>query len=218
MNLKTLPSQWNKLLQAFDVEPRVSQKIFLDLVNAYSSPHRFYHSLEHIQQVLDTIEEIHRHTQLETLLDINFPLIQLAAWFHDAIYDPKSNNNEEKSADYAESALRELKIPITQIEQVKLLILSTKTHQASLADKNCQILLDADLSILGSSPSNYQSYAKAIRQEYSWVTDEVYQIKRQQILQSFLQRQRIYFTNVLFLTLEQRARNNLKLELLALSS
>jgi len=102
-------------------------------------------------------------------LAVNFPTIQLAAWFHDVIYDSKAKANEQKSADYAVVSLTKLKIPSTTVEFVRSLVLSTKTHQTLLTDIDSQILLDSDLVILGSSEWEYQTYAQAIRKEYSWI-------------------------------------------------
>jgi predicted metal-dependent HD superfamily phosphohydrolase len=209
-SVETLKSRWENLLQALRVEPGLGQEVFFELVTAYSSANRFYHNLEHIRQVLETIEQMHS-------LSMNFKLIQLAAWFHDVIYDPKSKNNEEKSVEYAEAALNSLKIPKTKIETVTKLILSTKTHQALPTDIDSQILVDADLAILGSSESEYQVYAQAIRQEYSWIPDPDYRVGRKQVLQRFLQREKIYLTYELFTTLEEKARQNLQAEVAALS-
>ena len=209
-SVETLKSRWENLLQVLRVEPGLGQEVFFELVTAYSSADRSYHNLEHIYHVLETIEQMHS-------LSLNFPLIQLAAWFHDVIYDPKTKNNEEKSAEYAQVALNSLKIPKTKIETVTNLILSTKTHQALPTDIESQILVDADLAILGSSESEYRSYAQAIRQEYSWIPDADYRVGRKQVLQRFLQREKIYLTHQLFTALEEKARQNLQAEVAALS-
>jgi predicted metal-dependent HD superfamily phosphohydrolase len=217
-SIETLKSTWENLLQPFQVSPRFSQTVFLDLVRAYSSVGRFYHTLEHIQLVLKVIEEIRRQSPPQALLIINFPAIQLAAWFHDVIYDSKSKDNEEKSAEYAAATLTRLGIPINTVECVQNLILNTKTHQAPSTDIDSQVLLDADLAILGASELEYKTYAQGIRQEYAWVADEFYRRKRIQVLQNFLQRDRIYFTPQLFGKLESRARLNLQAEIATLSS
>lgn len=192
------------------VEARLSEKVFLDLVIAYSSAGRIYHTLDHIQQVLKTIEQMRS-------LTLNLPTIQLAAWFHDVIYDSIAKDNEEKSAEYAEVVLNSLQISKTTIAQVKNLILYTKNHQAPAADIDSQILLDADLAIFGSTESEYRDYAQAIRQEYSWVSDAEYRFRRKQVLQNFLHRKRIYLTEYLFVKLEKRARQNLQAEIADIS-
>jgi predicted metal-dependent HD superfamily phosphohydrolase len=134
--------------------------------------------------------------------------LNLAAWFHDAVYDTHAQDNEEKSAELAEMALSEL--PAETIAQVRKLILCTKTHQAF--DAESELLLDADLAILSAEPTQYQNYAIAIRQEYRWVSAEDYRIGRSQVLERFLQRDRIYYTPMMQAK-ETIARRNLDTEL-----
>lgn len=207
---KILQARWEILFQPFSVESALGQKVFFDLVNAYSSIDRSYHNLRHVHQVLETIETLRS-------LSLDFSAIQLAAWFHDVIYNTTAQDSEEKSAEYAESILISLKIPPPTIARVKNLILTTKTHQAPSTDIDSHILLDADLAILGSSKSDYQSYARAIRQEYSWVPDAEYILGRKRVLQNFLQRDKIYLTPQMFTTLEKTARRNLQSEVATLS-
>lgn len=203
-------SKWQSLLLPFEVEPTVSQTVFLDLTVAYASSVRFYHNLAHILQVLEKGEIMRSHSQ-------NFPALQFAAWFHDIIYDPKAKDNEEKSADYAANALAKLGIPATTIDIVKKLILATKTHQVIENDIDTEIILDADLSILGASALEYRTYARHIRQEYSWLSDAEYRQGRKQVLQSFLQRQTIYQTPQMLAELELKARQNIQEEIKFLS-
>lgn len=217
-SIHALKSQWDRAMKPFKVNPHLSQNLFIELVAAYSNPKRFYHNLNHVKQVLTTIEEIRQHRLTPQLTTLDFSIIRVAAWFHDIFYDPKSDDNEEKSANYAELALNQLKLPIAPIRRIKTLILQTKTHQASANELDCQILLDADLAILGTAELDYYSYAYAIRQEYSWIPDQIYRPKRKQILQNFCQRERLYLTNPMFNQFEERARQNLHLEISLLSS
>jgi predicted metal-dependent HD superfamily phosphohydrolase len=176
-----------------------SEALFLQLLQAYSSGDRYYHTVEHLYQVLNLIE------QLDPAVSIT---LNLAAWFHDAVYDTHAQDNEEKSAELAEMALSEL--PAETIAQVRKLILCTKTHQAF--DAESELLLDADLAILSAEPTQYQNYAIAIRQEYRWVSAEDYRIGRSQVLERFLQRDRIYYTPMMQAK-ETIARRNLDTEL-----
>lgn len=208
--LKIIKFRWKTLLQPFLVETELEQKIFLDLVTAYSSPERFYHNLKHINQVLAIIEQMKS-------LSLDYIPVRFAAWFHDIIYDPQAQDNEEKSAEYAEAALHSLKIPQVIINRVQYLILTTKNHQALPTDIDNQIFLDADLSILGATQWNYQTYAQAIRQEYLWMSDVDYQIGRQRVLTQFLQRERLYLTDYAYKKFEKQAKHNLQLEATDLS-
>lgn len=209
MNLTILDLQWQELCWQLNVQPTLSKKIFSSLLKAYSSQERYYHNLVHIQKILGIVK------RLEPLAD-NFLAVQMAAWFHDVVYDAKSPKNEEKSAEYASSSLSKLGIPPTIINNVVKMILNTKNHQASPEDIDSHILLDADLSIFGSEESEYIAYSQAIRQEYSWVPDSEYKIARKRILHNFLEQDRIYFTDKIFNLLERKARENISNEMLKL--
>ncbi len=202
----TLFKVWERSLQAFKVKSLIAQAAFRELAIAYSSPNRHYHTLQHLQRVLTTIEILQDPAQ-------DSASIQLAAWFHDGVYDTRASDNEEKSAALAAYWLALCDIPSATIATVTHLILSTKHHQADLDDRDSQILLDADLEILGAEPIAYWDYAAQIRQEYSWVPEAQYLEGRQRVLEQFLQRDRLYFTEQMFDTLEVSARRNLSAEI-----
>lgn len=198
--------EWQHLLQAFSVEVVAIEKTFQLLVSSYACPERLYHNLDHIYQVLSTINGLQKYTH-------NLAAVKLAAWFHDVIYDTKSKNNEECSARYAQKLLSSLGISATTTRVISRLILNTKYHQADTEDIDSQVLLDADLGILATHPKKYQKYAQAIRQEYCWVLESDYILGRQQVLEKFLQREQIYFTPLMFQQGENSARANIKTEI-----
>lgn len=204
-----LLNKWQCFLASVGVEQDTALTVFTQIVEAYSSPNRYYHNLEHIEHVLKTID---LHNQTRDLVAVQF-----AAWFHDAVYDSHRQDNEEKSADYATALLTSLGIPSNIIATVNRLILNTKYHQAASDDIDSQVLLDADLAILGDTPNKYHKYALAIRQEYAWLSKAEYIAGRKRVLQRFLQRHRIYFTEPMFQTFELSARNNLEQEIQAMS-
>ncbi len=206
-----LQQKWLLLWTDFPVNFTLQEQLFQELLSCYSQRNRFYHNLSHIYRMLNTIESL-------KYLAINLKSIQLAPWFHDCIYDPTKNNNEEKSADFAVKRLTNLSLDQTLINQVKELILKTKNHDSLNNDIDSQIFLDADLEILGSSPKEYHLYTLAIRQEYAWVLPEIYKQKRKEILESFLKKERIYQTSILFEKLEKPARFNLQQEIINLSN
>jgi predicted metal-dependent HD superfamily phosphohydrolase len=173
-----------------------SDELFWQLISAYSSRNRYYHTVEHLYHVLLMLEQLGGESIA----------LNLAAWFHDAVYDTHAQDNEENSADLAAALLPEF----AQIQEVRNLILCTKTHQAF--DAESKILLDADLAILSAEPEHYQNYAAAIRKEYFWVTNEDYRIGRLRVLEGFLHRDRIYYTPKMHAK-EAIARRNLEAEL-----
>ncbi|MBK1987139.1 hypothetical protein A0J48_006235 [Sphaerospermopsis aphanizomenoides BCCUSP55] len=201
--------RWQQTVQAFGVDRITAKPAFDDLVLAYSSCDRYYHTLQHIYSVLNTIDILKIYLQ-------DLPSVQLAAWFHDVVHNTQAQDNEEKSAEYAAEMLPKLAIPANQMTKVKNLILCTKKHQADNIDG--QVLLDADLAILGAAPIDYQVYAKAIRQEYAWVEESEYITGRRKVLEQFLQRQSIYSTPLMLESFEELARLNLQAELKTLFS
>jgi predicted metal-dependent HD superfamily phosphohydrolase len=199
-------SAWQRLLLSAGVDPFAGERLFAELVEAYSAPERSYHNLDHVCSVLGAVE-----TQADLARDL--AALRFAAWFHDAVYDPRAADNEERSAAWAERALSELGIARPTVEAVRRLILLTRSHRVEPDDTDGAIFLDADLFILGMSEAAYRDYARGIRQEYAWVPDEAYRAGRGRVLRSFLERERIYTTPVMFAAFERPARRNVEAEL-----
>jgi predicted metal-dependent HD superfamily phosphohydrolase len=205
-----LSSRWCQLLDRFSPDEKIVVQVFQEIVSAYSQPHRYYHTLAHIRHCLGILGTMRSDS-------LNCSALELAVWFHDIVYNPQANDNEQQSADYAAIVLPQLKIPPATLSEVKRLILCTQFHQTQDDDREGQILVDADLAILGTRRSQYREYALAIRQEYAWVAESDYCRGRQKVLNKFLQHDRIYKTQFLRSKLESRARSNLTMELRELS-
>lgn len=199
-----LLSHWQHTIKPFSVDSITAHKAFCCLVAAYSSPNRYYHTLQHIHSILSTIDILKPYVE-------DLPSVQLAAWFHDVVYNTQAQDNEEKSAELAADILKTLAIPAENITKIKNLILCTKNHQAN--DIDGQVLLDADLAILSADLVQYQEYTQAIRQEYAWVSETEYITGRRKVLERFLQRPSIYFTPLMLESAEQLARLNMREEL-----
>jgi predicted metal-dependent HD superfamily phosphohydrolase len=139
--------------------------------------------------------------------------LELALWFHDAIYDTSRSDNEAKSAAWARHALTTLSR--SQLDRIEQLILLTK-HDTLPVGLDQELILDLDLSILGASPARFDVYEAQIRQEFSWIPDAVYKRDRAKILTAFLSRWVIYHTTYFRDMLEVQARENLERSLSAL--
>jgi predicted metal-dependent HD superfamily phosphohydrolase len=214
--LRWMASLWVALLHPFHVHPGGGLRRFQDLANRYNAPDRHYHNFEHVRHVLSAVGWESR-PPLATRRTTSAASLPFAAWFHDAIYDSRAKDNEQRSADYAREVLQSLGIPADVREETARLILLTRTHQTTPDDVRGQQLLDADLAILAAEPEQYDAYAAAIRKEYGWVADNDYRAGRRQVLERFLARPRIYFTERMFTAGEARARANLAREIAALS-
>jgi predicted metal-dependent HD superfamily phosphohydrolase len=175
----------------------------------YSEPHRFYHNLVHID---DCLGEFDRVRQLAT----DPVALELAVWFHDAVYDPRAADNEERSAELAKNWLRDVHASDVLTDSVSRLVLATKNHDASL-HADAPLLVDVDLSILGRPSAQFWEYERQIREEYAWVEETVFAVKRAEILHRFLARERIYQTDLFFHRMEAQARANLRASVQRLS-
>jgi predicted metal-dependent HD superfamily phosphohydrolase len=204
--LERLRAEWLALVGQFGAGDAPAEEAFTDLVQAYSDPTRFYHTLGHIAEMLEVIDRLRGGAR-------NLAAVRLAAWFHDVVYDPYATDNEERSAARADAVLTRLQLPEDTIRTVVDLVLLTKTHRAEDADADGRILQDADLARLGAPPEHFAAYSRAIRREYAWVPDKEYRAGRRQLLLSFLERDRIYWNEPLYSTLEGQARQNLREEI-----
>jgi len=206
-DIEYLRANWTSLAQQYSTNPDAINSTFSELSDLYSSPNRFYHTLHHIAEMIRLIESFK-----DSLRDSD--AVYFAAWFHDAIYDTKASDSEERSAALAMSELTMLSVPPEICQSVTSLILQTKTHDAGRdVSDDAAIFLDADLSILGVSPDIYSQYSNAIRMEYSWVPVALYRNGRKQVLESFLKKERIYLREQMSARFETNARMNLAEEI-----
>lgn len=177
-----------------------------DLVAAYSAAGRSYHGIGHLRAVLDRLAEL---AAAGTTFD-EVP-VQLAAWFHDAVYDGE-RDAEERSAAWAEESLPALTDAATVAEVCRLVRL-TEAHDPAHDDANGCALSDADLAVLALPEPEYAGYAAAVRAEYGHLTDEVFRKGRTSVLTSLLDRPLIFRTAHGGRQWEQRARDNIEREL-----
>jgi predicted metal-dependent HD superfamily phosphohydrolase len=198
-NTTSLGAQWQRSLPAH-VRAEAWQSLFDNLSPRFSEPQRHYHTLQHIAECLHEFELTDAPGKTQA--------VELAIWFHDAIYDPRSPSNEEESALLAMSALSALKVPVSLGQKVGSLILATKSHAPS-EDPETALLLDIDLSILGRDPVRYAEYESQIRKEYDWVAPEIFASKRREVRQMFATRTPLFQTEWFFRKFERSAKRNL---------
>jgi predicted metal-dependent HD superfamily phosphohydrolase len=212
MNARDLLSRtWRELAARYACEASRAQVVLHELVAAYCEPHRHYHTIEHIAALLRQMQD---HGQ--SVVDRDG--VTLAMLFHDVVYDPRRNDNEEKSAHFAHERLALVGFHDRVVAKVERYIHATKHGQdLQTDDPDLAVLLDLDLSTLGVAPAEYRVYAQAIRREYSHVPDELYRTGRRQMLRGFLGREQIYRTDRLHALWEERARANISAEMAELA-
>ena len=168
-----------------------------ELLAAYGSPGRSYHDVRHLAEVLDRLDD----------LGCDDPAVQLAAWFHDAVYDGAAGD-EERSAAWAEQVL-----PPELAPEVARLVRLTETHRPADDDPAGQALCDADLAILAAPRERYAEYARDVRQEYAHVSDADFAASRAAVLRDLLAKPALFQTDRGHDLWEDAARANVAAEL-----
>jgi predicted metal-dependent HD superfamily phosphohydrolase len=188
----------------------------LDAAGAYllarwSEPQRQYHDVTHLSAVLDVVDGL-------AGLAPHPDRVRLAAWMHDAVYDPRAlgDANERDSAEFAEGLLTTLGVPAEVSAEVARLVGLTAGHATSPDDPDGELLCDADLAILASDDDRYAEYTAAIRREYAHVSDDAFRAGRRQVLRALLELPSIYRLAPLREAWESTARANLQGELTSL--
>jgi predicted metal-dependent HD superfamily phosphohydrolase len=160
------------------VAVHLTEELREDLLARWSETHRKHHTVAHLHEMLDAIGLL-----AESGIDFDREAVELAAWFHDAIYEIGRDDNEDRSAELA----RELLASSPIRDEVARLVLVTKTHKVDDDDDvDGAVLCDADLSVLGSDAQRYRTYAAAVREEYADVPDEMFRPARAHVLASLL--------------------------------
>jgi len=174
--------------------------IFSQLATVYQETTRFYHTDKHVSECLKHFSLCREQAQHPAEIEV-------AIWFHDAIYDTTKSDNEEQSAEWAKRYLTEASVSPDATNRIVEMIIATKTHQSETADS--ALMVDIDLGILGASTDAFEAYDAAIRKEFHWVPTVQYCLGRSQMLSSFLKRETIYQTEAMRDLYEAQARKNL---------
>ena len=175
--------------------------LFALLLERYRELHRHYHVLAHVLDCLgkaDASRPIQRRPAA----------VDLALWFHDAVYDTHRSDNEERSAELAAEHLSGV-LPEDFVADVRELVLATRHRAGPAPSGDAAVVADVDLTILGESPDRFAAYQAAIRRENSWVPSFLYRRRRARFLAGFLARERIFATDWFHDRFEAAARRNL---------
>jgi len=180
-----------------------------DLVAFYVFPPRHYHSLSHVTALLALLSAHRPHFA-------DPDAVEAAIWFHDAIYDARTtdHSNELQSAELAVSRLSGAVEP-GRLSWIRRAIEATATHalpeeMQGPEAQDAALFLDMDLSILGADEAQFDEYEAGVRKEYEFVTDEAWRTGRAAVLRGFLERERLYHSDLFRGLYEDAARRNLR--------
>ena len=168
-----LLNRWENIMPGHDA-------LFLDLLDRWGEEHRKYHGRTHLLAVLEA---------LDVLAEPADPprTVQLAAWFHDAVYRGAAGQDEEDSARLAEERLTHAGLPASDVEEVARLVRLTSDHCPEPGDNDGALLCDADLSVLGGEPEPYARYVAAVREDYAHIGDADFAAGRAAVVRHLLE-------------------------------
>lgn len=202
-----LLQQWEAMLARHTGSPDAAAS-GRALLACWAEPHRRYHTVAHLQGVLAGVEELAAYAD-----DVD--AVRLGAWYHDAVYAGRPDD-EERSAQMAESDLTGLDVEAALVAEVARLVRMTVAHDPAPGDRNAAVLSDADLATLALPPERYQRNSALIRTEYAHVSDDAFRAGRTKIIESLLAGPDLYRTPQGRQRWEAAARANLNAELASL--
>ena len=188
------------------------EKLYHCLVYYYKAPGRHYHTLEHIKGCLSKFDEI-KHLLKE--LDV----VELAIWFHDAIYEfwTKPNENEQFSASLAIFFIEHLMdIPHERQlgSRVAYLIENTQYFREGMPfekTSDAKYFVDLDLYYgWGGDMNDFRGKSELVAKEFEWVESDMYKRERVKVLGSFLVRSPFYLTDYFRDRYEEQTKANLE--------
>ena len=204
MTTRIIKEQFIRSASHFTSDISLVTSLWREIEKRYNSRGRYYHTLEHIDHVADTLLPFkERFTNWDTVV--------FAVAYHDIVYNPIRSDNEESSSQFAAKALQMIGAEDRQIQRCQEFIIATKAHEPSDIETN--LFTDADLSILGGDPSLYDLYSENVRKEYGIFPALVYNPGRKKVLKHFLSMEFIFKTPEFRELLENQARGNLQREL-----
>ncbi len=176
--------------------------LFEQLVSRYREPQRRYHTDQHLGECIERLEPALGRAE-------HAGEVEVALWFHDAVYDPRAQDNEIQSARWARQALAAAHLSGEAVSHIDALIMATR-HSIPPRTPDERLLVDVDLAILESAPARFAEYEAQICEEYGWIPDAQFRDRRAALLGEFLGRPAIYGTEHFHRRLEARARQNLE--------
>jgi predicted metal-dependent HD superfamily phosphohydrolase len=204
--MNDLAARWHRLTIPLVPDAQRREAEFQRLTAAYQSATRHYHNLQHIENLLNRVEAAELQDPV---------VVQLAVWFHDAVYNALKHDNETRSAAEALAFLKDSALEPARQQRVAFLIERTADHTQPQPpdDSDLLLFLDADLSILGAPEADYWAYARHVRQEYRLVPDLLYRPGRRKVLAKMLAAPVLFRTPAMHAELDAAARRNLQAEI-----
>lgn len=179
----------------------VAERSWSCLITRFSEAHRHYHDYKHMRHCLRELDgAAHRIGDAD--------VVEMALWFHDAIYEPGAADNEIRSARLFESFAAPVLNP-NLTREVSSAILDT-VHKTLPEADNARFVVDIDLSSFGLPWPEFMADSHALRKEQMHLSDREFYQRKCAFLKSLIDRDRIYATQYFGNLYELAARTNIE--------
>lgn len=149
---------------------KISEDNFTKLISKWNEPWRYYHNEDHLNFLLNSIEDLDISNNDK---DILFEV----AYFHDVVYNPWSDTNEEDSVKFY------TKVTDDPNQRVIDIIMDTKLRDKP-DDNLSSIFWELDNSVLKSDIGGLLEYERKIFKEFQFVNYSLYKVGRVLFLES----------------------------------
>ena len=176
-----------------------ADEVQADLRRRLGGPDRRFHNLHHIHDCL------HRLDEVESLV-ADRDAVEIALWFHDAVYVPSDPENERLSAELflAKSNGAD---PVFR-RRVCGLILATR-HKCTAHSNDRRFIEDIDLAGFGASWKTFMREGELLREEFAAQSDDQYYAGQVCFLARLKQRRSFFSTDYFRDRYEAKAQANL---------
>lgn len=175
---------------------------FDELMFRYSEPHRKFHTVHHLEECFTKFAKVRA-------LATHPAEVEIALWYHDAVYERRADDNEARSAQLAASTARAAGVAPSSVDRIHALIMATR-RAATPQDDDAKVVADVDLAILGETPARFDAYEEQIRWEHSWVPGFLFRKQWENLLREIMARPAIFNTQPFRARYESQARANVQ--------
>jgi len=191
---------WQRCAHREGATVEAAAPVYRELLSLYREPQRRYHTPEHIAHCL------RQHAIAREAME-DPDAVEMALWFHDAIYAPGAPDNERRSADLFLERTQDTFDEALRRKVDDLIMATDHTRGPRTLDE--RFIVDIDLSSFGRPWPEFLRDSMAVREEFSYLSDAEFQRMQRPFLERLLARDRFCCTDFFAARHEARARHNI---------
>ena len=175
--------------------------VFDELDALYREPHRRYHTSAHVEHCLRCFDlAADRMDEPDA--------VEMALWFHDAVYDVPTEENELRSAELFAARAGGRGSERFRSKVHRLIMVTTHREPPETLDES--FIVDIDLSSFGLPWEEFLRDSLAVREEFPLVPDAEFYPRHRKFVESLVARPAFCFTEFFRNRHEARARKNIE--------